>query len=325
MNADDAALILITVIIPTTRRPILLQRALHSALNQTHSALEVIVVVDGPNPETMTILSELDDPRLRVIQNEQPLGAGAARNRGAALANGAWLAFLDDDDEWLPNKLAKQLIVATGSEAWALVSCRSRVITPLGTYVWPRRIYDGHVPIDDYLFDRRSLFHGDTVFATSTIMVSKKVFDETGFGTSRQREDTTLLLRIAKQAGGRLFMMPDILVVLYQEEARESLGNSYSWREMLCWMDSMQHVITKRAYSGFCLIYLGSQAARGHDYGGFFLLLARSFRYGRPRPLHLLIFLLFWILPIDFRRRFRRSVHALCNTFRTSSRNIIEP
>jgi glycosyltransferase involved in cell wall biosynthesis len=313
MVADEARPTLISVIIPTTRRPDLLMRALHSVFTQTHQAVEIIVVVDGPNRETIELLAQLNDTRLMVIQNERPLGAGAARNRGAGMANGEWLAFLDDDDEWLPDKLARQLTAATGSEA-CLISCCSRVITPLGVYVWPRRVYDGRSPVDEYLFDRRSLFQGDTVFATSTILVSKEIFDQTGFGTTAQREDTTLLLRIAKQAGGKLFMMPDILVVLYQEEARESLGNSYSWREMLDWMDTIQRLVTRRAYSGFCLIYLGSQAARHRDYGGFFELLARSFKYGRPRPIHLLIFVLFWILPIGFRRRVRSSVLLLLRT-----------
>ncbi len=305
MDADSTSGILVSVIIPTTRRPVLVQRALHSVLAQTHKKLEVIIVIDGPNPETVAALARITDPRLKVIQNDTPSGAGAARNRGAASATGEWFGFLDDDDEWLPEKLERQLVVAKGPGGWSLVACCCRVFTPEGTYNWPRRLYDSSIPVDEYLFDRRSLLRGDTSFATPSILVSKTMFEQTGFGTTRQNEDTTLLLRITKEAGGRIVMMPDTLVVLYQEEARESLGSSYSWREMLGWLEDMEHLFTKRAYSGFCLIYLGSQAARHRDYKAFFILLTRSFRRGRPRLMHVLTFLVFWLLPIGFRRRIR--------------------
>jgi hypothetical protein len=70
-------------------------------------------------------------------------------------ANGS--AFLDDDDEWLPNKLERQ-ITFTSARAPALVSCLSRVVTPTATYVWPQVIYDNSTPLDEYLFDRRSAY-----------------------------------------------------------------------------------------------------------------------------------------------------------------------
>ncbi len=313
MGSEPASGILISVIIPTTRRPVLVQRALRSVLCQTYRNLEVIVVVDGPNPETVSTLATVTDKRLKVIQVDAPSGAGAARNRGAAVASGEWFAFLDDDDEWLPEKLERQLAAANSPGGWSLISCRCRVCTPEGIYNWPRKIYDSSIPVDEYLFDRRTLFRGDTTFATASIFVSRKMFEQTGFGTTRQNEDTMLLLRVTKEAGGKALMLQDTLVVLYQEEEgdRESLGSSYSWREMLKWLDEAGHLITKRAYSGFCLIYLGSQAARLHEYRAFFTLLMRSFTRGRPRLMHVVTFLLFWIIPIGARRRARAWVSSI--------------
>ena len=293
----------VSVIIPTTRRPDLVGRAVRSVLAQTMADLEVIVVVDGPNPETIATLSGIEDKRLRVLQNAHPAGAGAARNLGAAQGQGAWLAFLDDDDEWLPEKLERQLAFAGDDEV--LVSCRSRVVTPHATYVWPSRPYDGRMPIDDYLFDRKTLFRGASLLQTSSYLLPRRLFERTQFGTSRQNEDTTLLLRVTKQAGARIVMTPETLVVLHAEQARESLGSSYDWREMLAWADSSRALLTKRAYSGFCLIYLGSQAARHADYAGFPLLLWRAVSRGRPTLAQLLPFLAFWVLPIGLRRRIR--------------------
>ncbi len=294
---------LVTVVIPTRRRPELVQRALRSVLAQTHAALDIIVVIDGPDPATAAILRSWPDGRVRVIQIPSPGGAGAARNLAAASARGEWLAFLDDDDEWLPDKLTRQLAAAGGRTV--LVTCRSLVRTPGGEEVWPRTLYDGRVPVDEYLFDRRTPFRGDAHVGTSTFLLPTDLFARTQFSTDRQNEDTTLLLRVTKQAQAAVVMVPEPLVVLYKDEPRESLGSRFEWREMLAWLDGMGGLVTRRAYSGFCLIYLGSQAARRRDWRAFPILLRCAFRGGDPRTMHVLPFLAFWVLPPGLRQRMR--------------------
>jgi glycosyltransferase involved in cell wall biosynthesis len=297
---------LVTVVIPTRRRPGLVIRALRSVLAQTHAALDVVVVIDGPDPETVHALDTWLDDRVRVTQTEIASGAGAARNFAAATARGAWIAFLDDDDEWLPDKIARQLAAAGGRDV--LVTCRSLVRTPAGEELWPRTLYESPLPVDEYLFDRRTPFRGDAHVGTSTFLMPTALFARTQFSTDRQNEDTTLLLRVTKQAGAAVVMVPDALVVLYKEEARESLGGRFDWREMLGWVDGMGELVTRRAYSGFCLIYLGSQAARRGDLRALPVLLGRAFARGSPRPMHLLPFLAFWVLPPGLRRRLRLSL-----------------
>ena len=296
----------VSVVIPTAGRPRLIGRAVASVLAQTLPDLELIVVVDGPDPDTVAALATIHDERLRVLQNHSPAGAGAARNLGAAQARGDWLAFLDDDDEFLPEKLERQLALAAGREV--LVSCRSRVVTPHATYVWPRTLYDGARPIDEYLFDRKSLFRGDTLLQTSSYLLPRALFERTRFGDSRQNEDTTLLLRVTKQAGAAIVVAPETLVVLHTEEARPSLGSRYDWREMLAWADGVRDLLTPRAYSGFCLIYLGSQAARHRQWQGLPVLLARALGRGAPTPAQLATFFAFWLIPIGLRRRLRASL-----------------
>ena len=294
---------LVTVVIPTRRRPLLVLRALRSVLAQTHVALDVIVVIDGPDPDTLGALDGWPDQRVRVVQTPSPSGAGAARNLAATEAKGQWIAFLDDDDEWLPDKIARQLAAAAGRDV--LVTCRSLVRTPAGEELWPRTLYENHMPVDEYLFDRRSPFRGDAHVGTSTFLLPTALFARTQFSTDRQNEDTTLLLRVTKQAGAAVVMVPDPLVVLYKEEARESLGGRFDWREMLGWIDGMGELVTRRAYSGFCLIYLGSQAARRGDVRALPILLTRAFTRGAPRPMHVLPFLAFWVVPPALRRRLR--------------------
>jgi len=101
---------IVSVIIPTFNRRHCLPRALDSVLAQTAPAAEVIVVDDGSDDDTGALVAS-DYPG--VSYHRQPnLGVSAARNAGIARARGAWLAFLDSDDEWLPTKLERQLALA---------------------------------------------------------------------------------------------------------------------------------------------------------------------------------------------------------------------
>src|SRR5215831_9254853 len=132
---------LISVVIPTLQRPKLLLRAIGSVLRQTHREIEVIVVVDRPDPDTVSAVQSVNDPRLRVLVSPHHLTAAGARNFGVDHSTGEWVAFLDDDDEWLPNKLERQIAFASGRGP-VLLSCLSRVVTPNATYVLPQVIFD---------------------------------------------------------------------------------------------------------------------------------------------------------------------------------------
>ncbi len=82
-------------------------RAINSVLTQTHQQIEIIVVADRPDHDTLAAVQSLNDSRVRLILNTYTPTAGGARNAGADHATGEWIAFLDDDDEWLPNKLER--------------------------------------------------------------------------------------------------------------------------------------------------------------------------------------------------------------------------
>ena len=98
---------MVSVIIPTFNRSRLVAEAVASALAQEAVALEVIVVDDGSEDDTPTVLTSLGVAVRPVFQAHA--GVSAARNTGIRMARGEWLAFLDSDDLWLPQKLQKQL------------------------------------------------------------------------------------------------------------------------------------------------------------------------------------------------------------------------
>lgn len=295
---------LVSVVIPTRHRPKLVLRAIHSVLNQTHREIELIVVVDGPDAATVTAVQSVEDPRLQLVINPRSLTAAGARNIGADRATGDWIAFLDDDDEWLPNKLEKQMTLAAACGT-ALVSCLSRVVTPLATYVWPRVIYDNSFPLDEYLFDRRSLFLGSGFIQTSSYLLPRRLFDGVRFNVGSPHDDWELILRLSKEMGTRIETVPEVLVILYFEEERSSLSSTGTWSASLKWIESMRPIITSRAYSGFCLGVVGARAANEGAYAAFPELLLRAFRCGSPRPWHVALYLAFWFAPQGVRRRFR--------------------
>ena len=106
----------ISVIIPVYNGATEVRRAIDSALGQSDCTVEVIVLNDGSKDETASVLEEYGD-RIRAI-NQQNCGLSRTRNNGIALATGEWVAFLDHDDYWQPEKLSLQLKAAqrTGFE-----------------------------------------------------------------------------------------------------------------------------------------------------------------------------------------------------------------
>jgi len=107
----------VSVIIPTFNRAELLPIAIRSVLNQTFQDLEILIVDDGSSDTTPAVVKSFDDDRIHYIRHPKPRGGAAARNTGIAHSRGEYVAFLDDDDEWYPHKLARQMELMRRSEA----------------------------------------------------------------------------------------------------------------------------------------------------------------------------------------------------------------
>lgn len=101
-------MISVSVILPTYNRAHVLDRAMQSVLEQTWTNFELLVIDDGSTDHTAQLLAKYSDPRLRRIYQENK-GVSAARNVGIAASTGEFIALLDSDDYWLPQKIASQL------------------------------------------------------------------------------------------------------------------------------------------------------------------------------------------------------------------------
>jgi glycosyltransferase involved in cell wall biosynthesis len=116
---------LVTIVLPTHNRAHLIGRAVRSVLAQTHPQFELIVVDDGSTDDTREVVAGFGDPRIRYLHNERASGPAAARNAGIRAAGPSrYIAFIDDDDEWLPHKLERQMAVfAAGPPDLGAVGC----------------------------------------------------------------------------------------------------------------------------------------------------------------------------------------------------------
>jgi len=112
---------LVSVVIPAYNSERFVDEAIESVLRQSHQRIEVIVVDDGSTDGTAARVRAYGD-RVRYF-HQANAGAGTARNRGLALATGDYIAFLDDDDVWQPEKLEVQLEIAARNPESGLVAC----------------------------------------------------------------------------------------------------------------------------------------------------------------------------------------------------------
>lgn len=99
----------VSVIIPTCNRAEYLRTAVASVLNQTFQDFEILIVDDASGDHTGEVVGNFHDDRITVLRHETRKGGAAARNTGIRNSTGDYLAFLDDDDEWFPDKLASQV------------------------------------------------------------------------------------------------------------------------------------------------------------------------------------------------------------------------
>lgn len=166
---------MISVVIPTHNRADLLPRAIESAQKQTYRDIEIIVVSDGSTDDTDSVVEKIkaEDNRIKYCPYSPGHGGNYARNYGVEQAGGEYVAFLDDDDEWLPTKLEKQLNLFEADSNMVLAYTGVNVI-----YV-NEKINYSFIPKDQGDLSRKVLL-GNCIGSTSTAMVKKSVFEKSG-------------------------------------------------------------------------------------------------------------------------------------------------
>jgi glycosyltransferase involved in cell wall biosynthesis len=247
----------VSVVIPTHNRWTLLQATLASALQQEAVSFEVIVVDDGSDDETSQRVSRMGDDRVRLVRNERRLGPAEARNRGIDAARTAWIAFLDDDDLWAPEKLRLQLDAArTASASFVyghavLIDEDRRVVTD-----------DVPPPAPDQL--PRALIQRNAMPAgSSNILVQADLLDRTGRFDKRLRQlaDWDMWLRLAE--AGRAAVCPAVVVACRRHEANMLLTDRRDVRQEFAYLAAKHEALSRRQGSTFDPVAFSHWVAAG--------------------------------------------------------------
>ena len=185
----------VSVVIPTHNRAALLQRAVRSVLIQTMEDLEVLVADDASQDATAEVVRSFGDHRIKYLRHDDNRGVSAARNTALAHAAGEYIAFLDDDDEWLPDKLRLQVErMEQVSSAVGAICCGHYEVDTATLRVRAEVIPTLRGRVFEEMLVRGSFNH------TSTIVVRADCFRQVGVFDSALRygEDLDMWLRMAK-------------------------------------------------------------------------------------------------------------------------------
>lgn len=247
---------LITAVIPTRGRAEIVTRAVRSALNQTYLNVEAIVVVDGPDPVTIEALEALKEPRLRVIALAENVGGSEARNIGARAARGTWIALLDDDDQWLPEKLATQMgMVPDPAARYCLVTCQ-HLKRQLGhpDVLAPRRALRPGEDVSEYMFYPEDKRHHICGPQTSSFLATRELFLAVPFSKGLKcHQDWDWYLRVMHHEGTAAVMVEQPLYIMDVEPERPRMTQMARWQLSLDWVELRRDLFTPRAYRSFLI------------------------------------------------------------------------
>ena len=254
---EDQHLPFFSVVVPTYNRASTIARTLESVRIQTWSNFECIIVDDGSldGPDLADAVSRLEDRRFRVIRQDNA-GGGAARNKGVAAAKGNFIAFLDSDDFFLPNKLSDihaELVRPGGDDQHTVLF--SQIFVERGkerTWIKPSRAPHACERIDDYL-----ILNGGFI-QTSSIVIPREVARDVRFDEALPfGQDTDFCIRLAA-FGCSFSMMPEPLVVWTDDSTLNRVSNNRRVDALLSWTDRVKPLISKKSY----LAYRGWHGAK---------------------------------------------------------------
>lgn len=209
---------LISVIIPTYNREETLSKAINSVLEQTYKNWELIIVDDASTDHTDSLIKQYNDLRIKYFRNVDNQGANYCRNLGAKYARGEFLAFLDSDNYWLPQKLEKEIMEIEGTQN-TIVFCQCKIIDTKNKNI-SREVYISSDDIPSLLVERN-------VIDTSAALISHKNFEEIGgFDIYMPRfQDWEFFFRAANLYNFNFKFISDCLSVNVQQKNSISTSN----------------------------------------------------------------------------------------------------
>jgi glycosyltransferase involved in cell wall biosynthesis len=232
-----------SVVVPVYNRAHILKRSLDSVLAQGEQDFEIVVVDDGSKDDPKTVVDALGDARVRYVRRPNG-GGGAARNTGIDAARGAFIAFLDSDDVFLPHHLGAMRKLLEGT---ATTAGYARIVVDRGggrTLIKPPRAIAPGEDMGEYLLCDRGFV------PTITAVVPRAMAQAVRYDADlREAEDTDFAIRLA--LAGCTFRMaeePGAVWADHYDPNRQSAGRSTA--KLAAWLERMKPQLSRKAYLG---------------------------------------------------------------------------
>jgi glycosyltransferase involved in cell wall biosynthesis len=294
----------VSVIIPTLKRPAMLERAIASVLAQTFQDFEIIVVIDGPDDQTAPAAIQSLDARICIVALTVNVGLAEARNVGIRAARSRWVALLDDDDEWLADKLRMQVTKAVelGGDC-VFVPCRFIERTRQLERVMPPRLPSAADNFSEYIYCEQGYLQPSMFF------MSRALCMEVPFTAGlRHLEDSDWLLRATQHPQLQVGCVEDALSIYYNLTDGRRESETTPWEYPMRWAVANHDLFTRRAFP-FYVARIGINARKaGAPFRVLFYLIRTARRYGNLNSKALAYFFAYWFLPSHTLRRLRSAI-----------------
>ncbi|WP_275554892.1 glycosyltransferase family 2 protein [Mixta sp. Marseille-Q2659] len=236
---------LISVVIPTFNRADIILKTLNSVLNQTYRHIEVFVVDDASTDNTAAVMAGVQDERVHFVQLEKNSGGTRPRNEGIERSSGEFIALLDSDDEWVPEKLQKQLDYLRQQPGKNRVCMTAKYNKrPEGLHLRRNKDLRKYPSIMEFL-----LLGND--FQTSTLLLDAAIAKQTQFDPQlRKHQDWDFALRL--QERGASFYYLDLPLTIYDDSDSTARISSDGKRDKsLIWLESIKKRVPSYIWFGF--------------------------------------------------------------------------
>jgi teichuronic acid biosynthesis glycosyltransferase TuaG len=182
---------LVSVIMPAYNCENYIEDSINSVLAQTYKDLELIVIDDGSNDNTVNIINKISnqDSRVKFYKNKENKGVSVTRNKGISLANGEWIAFLDSDDIWTETKIEEQLKYANELEA-------EFIFTGVSYIDEKGEPYSGIFEVPNTVSYSKLL--RQNVITCSSVLIKKRHFNSIKMENDNMHEDYAVWLRVLR-------------------------------------------------------------------------------------------------------------------------------
>ena len=205
---------LVSIVMPTYNGEKFIGETIASVLKQTHTNWELIIVDDCSKDNTAGVVASFQDSRIRYLKNEKNSGAAISRNYGLREAKGKWIAFLDSDDLWSPEKLEKQ-IAFMETNGYSFSFTDYRIVMPDGNalpYIFtaPKKV----TKFGLYLY---------CWFSTITVMYNREKVGLIQIADVKKNNDYAMWFKVAEKADA--YRLPECLSVYCKRENSISSGS----------------------------------------------------------------------------------------------------